>query len=260
MPLKSIVNAGLKRLGLQMNRYSEPMSVETRIFNALVDFRQSRLDDGQREFIESCIKRLGQSHAQLFQDIFVLHALNDKRDGYFVEFGATNGVSLSNTLLLEQSFGWTGIVAEPAAKWQDALKLNRSCAIDGRCVWSKSKEALRFREAPEAEFSSLAITSDRDRNAPTRRDSTEYLVQTVSLSDLLNEHEAPCTIDYLSIDVEGAELDILQAYDFSRQFRVITVEHNFSAQRDPIHRLLTSKGYKRIFDSLSAWDDWYIKN
>ena len=76
--------------------------------------------------------------------------------------------------------------------------------------------------------------------------------------DLLNKYDAPDVIDYLSIDTEGSELDILTAYDFSRIFKVITVEHNYTDNREKIHDLLSSKGYVRIMENLSKWDDWYV--
>ena len=61
-----------------------------------------------------CLSHMQASPAQLFQDLFALFALNLKKNGVLVEFGATNGVNLSNTVLLERQFGWTGILAEPA--------------------------------------------------------------------------------------------------------------------------------------------------
>ena len=51
--------------------------------------------------------------SQIYQDIFVLYTLNWKRNGFFVEFGATNGFDLSNSYLLEKDFGWKGILCEP---------------------------------------------------------------------------------------------------------------------------------------------------
>ena len=67
-------------------------------------------------------------------------------------------------------------------------------------------------------------------------------------------------IDYLSIDTEGSELDILNNFDFnSYQFRVITCEHNYSSNRDKIYNLLSNNGYKRVMTDISQFDDYYIK-
>ena len=68
--------------------------------------------------------------AQIGQDIFVLFSLSWKRNGYFVEFGATNGVDLSNTYLLEKNFNWNGILAEPAKVWHKDLVSNRNVSVD----------------------------------------------------------------------------------------------------------------------------------
>ena len=73
---------------------------------------------------------LSKSKSQLRQDLFVLSRLNFKRGGYYVEFGATNGIDLNNTYLLETEFGWDGILAEPAVCWHRDLKLNRKAAIE----------------------------------------------------------------------------------------------------------------------------------
>ena len=71
----------------------------------------------------------------------------------------------------------------------------------------------------------------------------------------------PRAIDYLSIDTEGSELDILSQFNFDRyDVSVITVEHNYvDALRGGIHQLLSSKGYIHTCTELSRWDDWYVK-
>lgn len=202
---------------------------------------------------------LAKSKSQCHQDIFVLSQLNFKRGGYFVEFGATNGVDLSNTYLLESEFGWTGILAEPAKCWHQNLLENRHSIVDTRCVWSRSGETLAFSEAEYAELSTISRFLTADDHKYNRKNNSKYNVNSVSLFDLLEEHRAPRLIDYLSIDTEGSEYDILMNFDFSKyKFSIITVEHNFTSSRDDINRLLSANGYVRRFENISEWDDWYI--
>jgi FkbM family methyltransferase len=201
------------------------------------------------------------SKAQLKQDMFVLDELGYKRDGYFVEFGATNGVDLSNTYLLEKEMGWRGILAEPARVWQDALVANRKCCISFDCIWSKSNEELEFNEVEAADLSTIDVFSNGDEHAKTRTEGKKYNVYTRSLLDLLNKYKAPKEIDYLSIDTEGSEFEILNAFDFDAyKFKVITCEHNYTPMREKLADLLTSKGYTRKYTEYSRFDDWYVLN
>jgi FkbM family methyltransferase len=212
------------------------------------------------DLVVPILRLVPHSRAQLRQDIFVLAELGLKRDGYFVEFGATNGVDLSNTYLLETQFGWRGIAAEPAKCWQAALANNRTCKVDTRCVWRESGVTLRFNETNIAELSTIEAFSAGDRHADLRKAGRSYDVTTISLMDLLREHDAPRQIDYLSVDTEGSEFDILQAFDFERyDVKIITCEHNFTPMRETLHALLTQKGYVRKFERLSQVDDWYVK-
>lgn len=204
-------------------------------------------------------KYANKSKAQLGQDLFVLRELSWKKSGFFVEFGATNGVDLSNTYFLEKAFDWTGILAEPCRSNHDALQSNRTATIDTKCVWSKSNEELAFTEFSNKELSTISSLKDSDHMARKRVGGEEYSVSTISLNDLLKVHNAPQKIDYLSIDTEGSEFEILQAFDFSAyEISIVTVEHNFTSQRKDIYQLLTSKGYKRVLKRLSKWDDWYV--
>lgn len=154
------------------------------------------------------------SEAQLGQDLFVAAQSGFKRNGYFVEFGATNGVSLSNTHLLEKRFGWNGILCEPARCWHEELEKKRSCAISTDCVWKNSGETLKFSETRSPELSTIETFSDSDNHAEARRDCVSYSVSSITLRDLLRRHNAPREIEYLSLDTEGSEYDILNAFDF----------------------------------------------
>ena len=84
-------------------------------------------------------------------------------------------------------------------------------------------------------------------------------MSTISLLDMLEKYDAPAHIDYLSIDTEGSEFEILSAFDFTRHsFSVITCEHNYTSNREKIHGLLSEHGYTRIMTDVSQFDDWYI--
>lgn len=87
----------------------------------------------------------------------------------------------------------------------------------------------------------------------------QYLVNTISLDDLLTQHNINSDIDYLSIDTKVSEYDILKAYSFNRKIKIITVEHNGNKYRNDIFNLLTrNHGYSRILTDISKYDDWYV--
>ncbi len=132
-----------------------------------------------------------------------------------MEFGATNGLDLSNTAILERDFQWKGILAEPAKCWHAALRANRSAVIDNRCVWSQTGETLPFKEIEIfPELSTLTMLVDADEHKEKRVEGKTYPVETISLNDLLKAHDCPKQIDYLSIDTEGSEFEILRAFKF----------------------------------------------
>jgi hypothetical protein len=190
----------------------------------------------------------------------VLRGSGEKRGGFFVEVGAGDGVRFSNSYLLETRFGWRGIVAEPARGRRAALSANRRCAVDYGFVWSESGREFRFEEPTDLHYAGRTNLPETEEGA-TGVGSRVYTVCTISLNDLLAKYDAPSEIDYLSLDTEGGEADILEAFDFARyDVRTITVEHNFAPARERLFRLLTSRGYARVLAPLSRFDDWYVRN
>ncbi len=235
------------------------------VFDALVESRipgSRSFDSLPLNFLKFCFENHRRSRAQLFQDLLILFLLGEKRDGFFVEFGATDGVTLSNTFLLEADYGWHGILAEPARCWHGALSQNRRARIDKRCVWSSSGQSMEFTETTWPEVSTLTSFVASDEQAKKRIASARYPVETVSLNDLLTDHGAPRKIDYLSIDTEGTEYEILRHFDFNaHEIGIVTVEHNFATpHRENICELLLARGYERILSSFSKWDDWYVRS
>jgi FkbM family methyltransferase len=226
----------------------------------LIALRDQPTDRDETRFLNHCLRNIAVSHAQFLQDLWVSYELKSARNGYFVEFGGSNGVKFSNSCYLERELGWTGIVAEPARIWREALFASRRCALDTRCVWTVTGERLLFNQPPIAAHSTIDSFSDSDSHADTRKDGERYEVETVSLMDLLAHWNAPERIDYLSMDTEGSELAILEAFDFSRyDIRLITIEHNHTDKRQPILELLERNGFRRKFEPFSRVDDWYVR-
>jgi FkbM family methyltransferase len=199
------------------------------------------------------------TRSQLGQDVFALSQSGSESPGFFVEFGATDGVALSNTYLLESEFGWDGILCEPARGWHDALTRNRSGRIDKRCVYSRSGLMVSFLETHIPELSTIDGFGEGDGHTNFREKNSTYEVETISLLDLLKFHNAPRHIDFISVDTEGSELEILNAFDFSQYtFGFIAVEHNYTPARQKIKALLLSQGYRQVYPELSDFDDWYV--
>ena len=209
------------------------------------------------EFNNFCAEKT--SNAQLRQDLLALYFSDNKRNGFFVEFGACDGEHLSNTLLLEKEYGWDGIIAEPGRNWHNDLKNNRSCSIETLCVYSSSGLTLNFAESPYQVNSTVEEFIYSDHHAEYRQNSSVYPIETISLDDLLKKYNAPRDIDFVSIDVEGAEYEILSTFSFDWNIKLFTIEHNHNSQRDNIYNLMLSHGYVRILEEISEWDDWYIK-
>jgi FkbM family methyltransferase len=209
---------------------------------------------------QKLISMNGEAKSQLGQDLFVLSMSKFLRGGFFVEAGALDGVTGSNSFLLESRFGWKGILVEPIPRMHHRIKIARSATLDTRALWSQTGVSMRFRETKTVGLSVFEHLAGEDSHAESRKDvAQEYDVMTVSLNDLLKEHSAPHVIDYLSLDTEGSELQILEAFSFKDWLvRLITVEHNNSPQRDKIRSFLTSLGYElSSFCNLSGGDDWF---
>lgn len=241
------------------------MAQEISLTELLYFLKDQKKNDDIIKFFGYCVANMDESHSQNFQDIWAIYENQYKAnhgDGFFVEFGATNGIDGSNTYLLEKRCGWKGILAEPNPVWHKELFENRKATIVTDCVYTETGKTVSFVDAPDPCLSTIQGYGENDEHSKIREQGKTVEVNTISLHDLLAN--APYVIDYMSIDTEGSEFDILNAY-FSKNadlhfIKCITIEHNFdNTLRTQVFDLLTKHGYKRKFVELSRWDDFYIK-
>lgn len=198
------------------------------------------------------------SRSQLLQDIFVVLATRAKRGGYFVEVGVGNDDKLSNTYLLEKQYGWTGLLAEPNPEFHQSIVEKRGAVLDPRAVFNKSGETLDLlMNTKDGEFSTLVGFEGRDSNL---RSGALAPVKTVTLDDLLAEHNAPTLIDYISIDTEGSEYEVLQGLDLTkRKVKVFTIGSNYDKDKmKKIDNIMLDMGYRIALPTASYYDSWYL--
>lgn len=203
-------------------------------------------------------------NSQIGQDKWVHSMVGDKRDGYFIELGACDGLYLSNTLFFERNLNWNGICIEPNDNYIKELYANRKCNISNELVYSCEGEKVNF-------ALSEAASGIMDENiGPFTRKDQSVLKTTTTLGNILDKFKAPNIIDYLSLDVEGQEYNILSTFPFDEyKFRCITVEHNAPhigfKQQMLIRELLEKNNYRFVKgnDDINNWghgpiDDFYI--
>jgi FkbM family methyltransferase len=145
----------------------------------------------------------------LYNDLFYKDIVfENKRNGYFVEVGALDGMIMSQSYLFEKVLNWKGIVVEPNPVWKDLLFLHRECNVSTEAISNENGKAT-FESREIAAFSGLKSSVNQSRTSDI---IGEFDVDTITLCGLFNKFDAPDTIDWVSIDTEGAELDILTKY------------------------------------------------
>lgn len=200
------------------------------------------------EFMNFIIKNFEKSNSSLFQDLFCLWVNKQNDEPYFVEFGAGNGLDFSNTLLLEK-IGWKGLLIEPSSNFEECKK-NRSAHTINYAVTSKSNLEIKFYESIDKNFSSTNPIPE----------SKIKKITSITLTDALKLVNAPKFINFLSIDIEGGELDALYGMDFKIYYvKCIVIEHNnIQSNQEKIYQLLSDNNFKRVFENQTLYEDWYI--
>ena len=197
------------------------------------------------------------SHSQLLQDVVCALVHNMKRNGFFVEIGVGDGTRYSNSLMLERDFDWSGILAEPATIFHKEIFSTRKAFLEKRAVAGKTGQILRFEQDDHmGELSGLAGL----RNPRGLQSLSKYDVNTISFDDLMAERGAPYEIDFVSIDTEGSELEILNSISLDkRRIWFFAIEHNFDVKRIAGYReILEKAGYRQILTHASNFDSWFV--
>jgi len=170
-------------------------------------------------------------YSQFGQDKWVLKDIfNFKREGYFVELGAGDGINKSNTYTLEKGFNWKGLCIEANRDLFEKLKSNRKCICINECV-SNDKKKVKF-----------SVGKGLNNGIVNIGNNFEYK-ETIKLEDIFNRNNVPKIIDYFSLDVEGHEFEILKNFPFNKYtFLAINIER----PNKELLNLLKTSGYIKV--------------
>jgi FkbM family methyltransferase len=161
--------------------------------------------------------------SQYRQDEYVLSHHGHKSHGFFVDIGAHDGVEFSNTFRLVRDYQWTGILAECNPRTVETLKQNRNEPIEELAIWSESGKTVEFTMVEREMLSGVTETLHYEKAKNLACNIIK--IGTISLSDFLDKYNCPEHIDYMSMDIEGSEYNVLSTYDFSRTFGILSIEH-----------------------------------
>jgi FkbM family methyltransferase len=191
-------------------------------------------------------------YSQISQDRIVDFALSRKTKGVFLDIGAYDGVRFSNTYFFETERDWTGICIDPNPDIFQKLITNRCCICEN-CAIATEEKQLIYRKVKGKYFSEMLggilefmkeahiERINREVAAHAECSIEDIPVECKRLDGILDKYSVN-EIDYLSLDTEGAEYEILQSLDFDKlNIRLMSVERNKDSQ---VYQLLSSKGYK----------------
>ncbi|ARF08686.1 FkbM methyltransferase [Catovirus CTV1] len=178
------------------------------------------------------------------------------KNGFFMDIGAHNGVAINNTLYFEKNHNWKGINVEPIKKVYDELVVNRPNSININCAVHSYDGIAEF--IYNIGYSEM-ISGLKSCYDPRHRQRLEteiakngskseiISVTTKRIETICDEYNVK-NINYLSIDVEGAEFDVIKSINFDKVFiDVIGFENNYNDTSIPIIKYLESKNYVAIY-------------
>lgn len=189
--------------------------------------------------------------SQAGQDSFVNeHFFHNKKDGCFVDVGAHDGQSFSNSWFFEKDLGWHGICVEPLPHLFEQLQKERNCICINACA-SDSSGSVPFLHVNSCDemLSGPCATFNQNKLNAVIKDVDIFggelniiQVPCVRLDKIFKEHGIT-HIDFLSIDVEGHELQVLVGIDFSKVIvDVIAIENDYHDEH--LRALLQKHGFK----------------
>jgi FkbM family methyltransferase len=199
-------------------------------------------------------------------ELLETYVFREHRRGVFVDVGAWDGVTFSNTLFFEKERGWSGIHIEPLKDQYEALVKNRPHSVNLNVAVSDFNGETEFLSIPGPTSMLSGITSNYDprhierialETSALNTQGTTVTVPVRRLDSIFREHNTR-RVHYLSIDAEGSEMNIIRSIDFEFTYiDVIGFENNYDDKTRPIIEFLQQKGYIKL--PIKSYDVFMVR-
>jgi FkbM family methyltransferase len=195
-------------------------------------------------------------YSHMGADLWVAETMQYRRDAYFLEFGALDGLTASNCAMLEKTLGWKGIAVEANPTYYPQVCANRSCITVNVALAKKSRESVEMIDVFGLSALRQHINVDGAQSV-RERDKRGYVwIDTLNPTELLQRYSSAEHIEFLSLDIEGGEYEVIKAINFDYyRIALMAIEHSSNPKRQKLMRdFLLPKGYKVI---QRHQDDWF---
>lgn len=189
------------------------------------------------------------SYSSFAEDLVVAKIMDNKKKGFYVDVGAFHPFKYSNTYYLKKYFGWKGINIEPNPESFSLFEKHRPGDINLNLGVSEQSGHLNYYMFPDGLYNTFDKKRMEDLAESGMKPLGGYEILVIPLSRILTENAQGQNIDFLNIDVEMLDLEVLKSNDWDH-FRptVIAIEdHDFkmeSFERSPIFKFLSKQGYR----------------
>ncbi len=199
--------------------------------------------------------------SQNFQDLKALMLCKNKRGGFYVEFGADDGKKNSNSYYLKEIYGWNGILVEPNPDVFDELVKNRCGEIlSDDLIFHTNGLEVKFLISGQLSTIEEYVSLDFNASARLEKDTNYIIKKSITLTKLLDKYNAPSEIDFISVDTEGSEFEILSCFDFEKyKVNLFCVEHNNNSKlKEKLRNLFVKHNFQEIVFDENDLDSFYL--
>lgn len=181
---------------------------------ASIDEMISHVEPAYRDACRRILLGEPLTFGQGYQDWWIVHNIDDLKrrrwgEGWYLDIGTNHATDISNTLFFDKCLGWRGVCVEPNPKYHEEIRRSRSCELVPHCVLGRAKEVVASGSGELMSVVGAATAAEHDSAGEGEVMKCRGIIDVMSGLDTI-----PPQFDFASIDIEGAEGDVLRCFPF----------------------------------------------